>query len=67
MTKQIINQWKWKAKVKSQSISVEMDGTAQAVNIQEATNKVKRNIASQLGVKEEMVVVYKMHQVGAVA
>ncbi len=67
MTKQIINQWKWKAKVKSQSISVDMDGTTQAVNIQEATNKVKRNIASQLGVKEELVVVYKMHQVGAVA
>ena len=62
--KPITNKWKWAAKVKSQAIAIDADGTATAPTIEMANNMIRRDLAEQFKTSEECVIVHKIHQVG---
>lgn len=63
--KPITNKWKWVAKVKSQAIAIDADGTATAPTIEMASNMIRRDLAEQFKTSEECVIVHKIHQVGS--
>ncbi|KFA99453.1 hypothetical protein [Vibrio sp. ER1A] len=65
MKEKLAFNWKWVAKATgANDLSITLDGTTRAPNIEMASNQVRRGISEELGLPEEAIIVHKLHQVG---